>query len=359
MLRVRKAGQKELYYEVLRMIAICCVIFNHTGNDGFFLFSVTDQPISYIISMFAAIFCKVGVPIFFMISGALLIPKQEDLKTLCKKRILKIIFVIIFFSFILYIRQYIHHPEYGFGLFYFAKLIYSQAFVTPYWFLYSYLGLLIMLPFIRRMALNMSREEYIYLFILGLLFNCFIPIFDYFLEVQIYLKLFICGNVVFYPLLGYGMEHIMEDSQYSKKGCQCVLVLMLISTVFTGMMIYVEYIRDGVYTENYITLFVPVLTIGLFYCIRYWIKNRKNHNLILKRIVLCIGDCTFGIYLLEEILRTDLDGIFELLCPPIPSLIVCVIYILTVMVIGTIIVWIFKKITDFILYRIKIRWMKG
>lgn len=58
------AKEKTLYYEVLRIVAICCVIFNHTGDNAFFLFTVTDSPIEYILSMLFAILCKVGVPIF-------------------------------------------------------------------------------------------------------------------------------------------------------------------------------------------------------------------------------------------------------------------------------------------------------
>lgn len=340
-----KNSTKDLYYEILRIIAICCVIFNHTGNNGFFLFTVSDSPIEYALSLLLAILCKMGVPIFFMISGALLIPKEEDLKTLFTKRILRIVIVIVLFSFLLYVRQYIQHPEYGFGLFYFAKLIYSQEFVTPYWFLYSYLTILLLLPFIRRMARNMTREEYMYLLVLGVSFRCLIPIFDYFLGAGIHLNPFICESGILFFLLGYGMEHVLEEDEYNKKGCAVLGAAALLSVMISGAMVYLEYKRGGVYTENYITLFVPILTVMLYYYVRYWCKrhiaafSEKGKNLILY-----VGSCTFGIYLLEEILRTDMDGMFAYLCPPIPPLLVCLIYILAVMVVGTVVVLILKRI---------------
>lgn len=343
--KIKEKVQKNIFYEIMRIIAICCVIFNHTGDQGFSLFMVTDNPIEYVLSMLFAILCKVGVPIFFMISGALLIPKDEDLKTLFTKRVLRIAVVIVFFSLVLYIRQYLLHPEYGFGLFFFAKTIYAKEFVTPYWFLYSYIAILLLLPFVRRMAQNMTKTEYIYLVVLGFLFCCVRPVFDYFLGAELNLKLFICEWNILFFLLGYGMEYVLKERDYCIKGCILVQVVAMISVVVSGVLIYCEYKKVGIYTENYISTFVMVQAVALFYSMKCWVK--KIDPIIpmrVKKMILCTGSCTFGIYLLEEILRTDLDGIFEILCPTTASLIVCAIYIVMIMVIGTFVVWILKHV---------------
>lgn len=337
--------KKILYYELLRIIAICCIIFNHTGDNAFFLFSVTDSPIEYVLSMMLAILCKVGVPIFFMISGALLIPKEEDLKTLITKRILRIAIVIVLFSFVLYVRQYIYHPEYGFGLFFFFKTIYSSEFVIPYWFLYSYMALLIVLPFIRKMAQNMSKTEYMYLVVLGVIFNCLCPIFDYFLGANIHIGLFISSSNILFSLLGYGMEHVLEESDYTKHGNLFMGMITFASVMISGLLIYVEYKCSGAYSERFVGIFVLVQTLALFYCVKYQsIKCIRSCPRWLQKCILGVGGCTFGIYLLEEILRTDLDGMFQYLCPPVPLLLVCIVYILAVMGIGTLVVLILKHV---------------
>ena len=91
---------KILYIEILRIIAAFFVIYNHTGNDGFFLFSICDVgSIQFWIYMAISIFCKFAVPVFFMISGALLLArKDESLKDLYCKRIFKIVIILFAFS---------------------------------------------------------------------------------------------------------------------------------------------------------------------------------------------------------------------------------------------------------------------
>lgn len=92
--------QKKLYIEILRIIAIAFVIFNHTGKNGFQLYSITDNEIMYVIYLTMAVICKIAVPIFFMVSGALLLNKEESIKDLYKRRVSRIVLVILIASFI-------------------------------------------------------------------------------------------------------------------------------------------------------------------------------------------------------------------------------------------------------------------
>lgn len=94
-------NNRKIYMDVLRIVAAFFVIFNHTGDKGFFLFSVTDNPFEYWLYLFLSILCKIAVPLFFMISGALLLSKNEPLYKLYYKRVLKYIVIILVFSFFL------------------------------------------------------------------------------------------------------------------------------------------------------------------------------------------------------------------------------------------------------------------
>ena len=70
---------RKSYLDVLRNIAIFMVLFNHTGSKGFAIFTtVAPQSVSYWIYLFGAIFIKIAVPIFFMISGALLLERENE-----------------------------------------------------------------------------------------------------------------------------------------------------------------------------------------------------------------------------------------------------------------------------------------
>lgn len=81
---------KKIHLEILRLIAIYFVIFNHTGVNAYQAYA-TKEPGSllYNIYLIMAIVCKIAVPLFFMISGATLLGKTESIKDLYFKRIFK------------------------------------------------------------------------------------------------------------------------------------------------------------------------------------------------------------------------------------------------------------------------------
>ena len=101
-----KNRQKKLYIEFIRICACFCVIFTHTMERGYFLFaSYPENSVQYWLYMMFSVFCKAAVPMFFAISGALLISKEESLKDLYKNRVLKMVFILVFFSFLYYLRS--------------------------------------------------------------------------------------------------------------------------------------------------------------------------------------------------------------------------------------------------------------
>lgn len=76
-----KEKEYLLHIEAIRILAIFFVIFNHTAERGFFLFAMyPNTDIQYWIYMGISVFCKFSVPMFLMISGALLADKEESLK---------------------------------------------------------------------------------------------------------------------------------------------------------------------------------------------------------------------------------------------------------------------------------------
>ena len=74
--KVNCKPKRKIYLDFLRIIAIFMVLFNHTGTSGFVLFTVTQRSALYPFYLFNAILIKIAVPLFFMISGVLLLGKN-------------------------------------------------------------------------------------------------------------------------------------------------------------------------------------------------------------------------------------------------------------------------------------------
>ena len=157
--------EKRLDYELMRILAIFLVVFNHTDNRGFFLYQVPGcSAVNAALSLLLATICKTGVPLFFMVSGGLLLHRQESLKKLFCKRIVRMALVLVLFSSVLY-GFWIH---WGFvpnpGVKDFVRRILTEGISIPYWYLYTYLGVLFLLPLLRPMAQNLSDQGYMWLF---------------------------------------------------------------------------------------------------------------------------------------------------------------------------------------------------
>ena len=127
---------------MLRILAAFFVIVNHT-NSSIFL-STEPSPVWFAsISYFFT--SKIAVPVFVMIMGALLLDKEDNLKKYLS-RILRIVAATAIFTVIMHLVS-------GGGLS--AKAIINQVLAsshTPYWYLYMYIGLLIILPVMQKMA---------------------------------------------------------------------------------------------------------------------------------------------------------------------------------------------------------------
>ena len=90
---------KKAYIEALRIIACFFVIYNHT--DGFHLYLSGNADIRTVIEYCVSALTKMSVPIFFMISGSLLLAQDKSKK----RRIIEILIIIFISNLMVYIKN--------------------------------------------------------------------------------------------------------------------------------------------------------------------------------------------------------------------------------------------------------------
>lgn len=183
------------------------VIFNHTGKNGFFLFSMyTPKTVHFWIYLFGAVFCKFAVPLFLAISGALLLGRPEEaIWVVWKKRIKRIFAVLLIFSFFYYVRQ-INLESRPFEFFEFICQVYKGNLMVPFWYLYAFLAFLISLPLLRVFVQKLELKHYYYIIGLALFFDGILPIIEYLIwhgasSLNGNMRVgWILSNIVLYPL---------------------------------------------------------------------------------------------------------------------------------------------------------------
>ena len=338
--------KKRISLEIIRIIAICMVIFNHTGENGFEMFRTAyGTPLWYFVILLDIV-SKAGVPLFFMISGALLLDKEETLKELFVKRILRYGVIILLFSFIYYVRLYIHHPEYGFSMKYFFTYIYSTPFIIPYWFLYSYLSFLLILPVLRAVVKSLKENEY--LWILGFSVVLWMsPVWEKVFSLEpINISNGLNATFVIFPVLGYGISNVISEKYFDFKSRVTFIVAFILGWLCSIYMNIIEFKESGELSGTNIDRFAWIPAIGVFYFIIYYFDKRTvKIPELMKYVISIVSGGVFCTYLFEDMLRSDIFlYLFDLVSGNTTKLLMCIPYTLCIIICGVIMSELFNRI---------------
>ena len=333
---------RKTFLDLLRIIACFFVIVNHT-NSGIFL-STTPQNLVWFVSLTYFFVSKIAVPIFFMISGYLLLNKIDSYKK-CLQRIIRIVTVLIGCGFIyaIYHNYYINpNPSFISAIKQFLT-VYIASPSNALWYLYTYLGILFMLPFLQKMVSLMTKRDYHIFFAISGLFFSILPILTH------YCHLITVDANFQLPLFGEYICMLFIGQYFSKFGIKktrrgfCVACVLFVTMVaFNVIATYFEYQKSS---SNYLffddcTFFPIVLqSVCVFYLISFVKAPEK-----LAKIISYIGSCTFGIYLLSDMSIGLLKPIYVMASSYMHRFFALIIFEMCIFIIGLIVVALLKKI---------------
>lgn len=341
---------KKTYLEIMRILAIFFVVFNHTSIRGYKMGLVAENSIQHFIYLIITMITKFNVPIFFMISGALLIGKDETLKDIMKKRVFRFIIVIIIANIIVYLDTLIKNYQINEMNFFnclkgcFAGMHYS------YWFLYAYLSALLMLPFIRIIGQEINKELFIYLLLIHFIFSSLVPLinvvfdgkFNISFNESLYLPIMLEKNM-FYMLIGYYLEHKCNDRIYKKRYVCIIFILSIIGIAIEVIVTHIQGEKYG-FSEAYVQMFDYLIAIFIYVFIKYVCINNKIFDGAIGRLICIVGNCTFGMYLFDPLFQKYQYKIIFYLYQFVPMIVASFGYCLISMTCCGILTWGLKKI---------------
>lgn len=340
-------NERKVYLDILRILAIFLVLFTHTGEKGSKLYTIVNNNFLRVVYLYLDCFRTINNLLLFMISGALLLGKDESIKVVLKKRILRFVIILITFTYIQSLFQCI--CEHSFSDFNFSR-VFIQLLENPirntYWYIYSYISFLIVLPILRKIAIELNYKMFIYMMILSIVSQDIFRIISCLLNIDaINITLFINQLNVLYPLLGFYMDVYYEELsakyKYSIYWMLFITLLGLSSAVWFSLKTYNEI---GIWSEKYITLFCTSTATTVFCVVRKITQFLQQRNMIKKvTTIKNISGAMFGIYLMENILECITISVYKSLNSIMPSIFACIIYLIVTMVIGTIIINLLKK----------------
>lgn len=290
--------EKIVYLELLRTIACFLVIVNHTIS-GVFL-PRTPQTGTWWAAIISFFISKTAVPLFLMISGALLLGKVEK-KEKHIKRIRRIILDIVIFSFVFYVYGSIKTGT-AIDITEFFKRVGWQHFTNAYWYLYLYVGILVMMPLFQRLSANMNRRMYCYLILISVVFLGGMPLVTHYLPGvsvhQLFPETFISvyAGIVF---LGYFLAHEVEIKHSYALISVLVFIGMICLQAYGTYLEYQHYPEDYLFYDNRTFITNVLAAAALFYLARWFASVAEWKGFW--RCVTILGGCSFGIYLLSDI----------------------------------------------------------
>lgn len=317
---------KKVYLEAIRIIAILFVIFNHT--DGFIYYTVTDNRLTWLYSIVLAVICRTAVPLFFMVSGALILAKEESLKTLFCKRVLRMVLVLTVVSVLYYLFDIARGRIPEAGISDFAGRILNNGIRDSFWFLYVYLIFLLSVPFLRKLAPGMSGTLIIYLICLK--------------GISVWFDIEITCDYIYYGLMGYYLTHQGETAIRKIKGTTLWISAGILTALGVGIM-QLMYRKTGSYEPLNLDVLIFLLTPVVWLLCRH-VTERLPEESRLSALIPGLGSCVFGIYLFDNFVRWQFLPVYLYLSDKTIGVLANSIYVVLVFVTGGIYTWILKRI---------------
>ena len=333
---------RKCFLELLRVIACFLVVVNHT-NSTIFL-NTTPKGITWFVSLTYFFVSKIAVPVFFMISGYLLLNKKDTIRK-SLQRILRMAAALIACSFI-YAVYNTCRTNPNPSVLTIIKVTLSAYYrppTTTLWFLYAYLGVLFMLPFLQKMTSLMTKRDYHIFFLVSV--GCFsvLPILNHYfprIRLSSYFQLPLFSGYIYTLLIGQYFSRFEIKKTKRRLLVACVLFALMVA--FNVIATYFEYTKSAaeyLFFDNTVYLPIMVQSVCVFYIATFVRFSEK-----IEKVITYLGSCTFGIFLLSDVSISLLKPLYLTAWRYMHPIFAAVIFEVTVFAIGVAVVSILKRI---------------
>ncbi|MEA4999685.1 MAG: acyltransferase family protein [Candidatus Limiplasma sp.] len=304
------ADKRHAYLDFLRILAALLVIVNHTNSLVFK--ALTPANATWWLSIAWYYISKIAVPLFVMVSGACLLPKRDSYQR-ALGRFVRVLLTLVLFSYLYYLIRLMNQ---GFSWALAADIpqfllsIWRGRITDSFWYLYFYLGMMVMLPILQRLASAMQKQDVRYLLLVTFAVGALWPLLTHYLPIlalpeytaipmfSVFIGLFFAGHYV----------HAMATPP-SRTVCMLALLGSLAASVW---LTYVEVgrVADGAKywfmdERTQPSIFIVVSSIVTMLWAKAGFAKRSQRSESSGRRWATLGGCAFGIYLLQDLLIAE------------------------------------------------------
>ncbi|MBE6070885.1 MAG: hypothetical protein E7208_02885 [Clostridium butyricum] len=300
---INKDKNRDLNIDIMRVICSIFIVIIHIIDFYFLSYNQVGNSFWQFINIFESSI-RFAVPIFFMISGALLIKNfNESIKNFYKKRLFKLVVPYILISIAYSIGNQIIKTN-TVSVNSIVKNIISFDAHYHLWFFEPLIILYLITPLIRKLILFLEKNNkniiiniYLVLWIvLGIIIPTVVNIYNhtsfrYGIQILNYLGYFI---------LGYAIRNYYKKLFYNREKLLILMYSISMIITFFGNCFYLNS-ETGIYNNYFIVPSTLNIYIEAFSVFMYFNIKEVKLNMFKQNIVNMIGECSLYIYLLHPI----------------------------------------------------------
>ena len=305
---MNKTKNRIFYYDLLRVIAIFSVIVCHATAMNPFVSLGGPKFISFPLDVFS----YVGVPLFFMLSGALLLNKNYSLKTFFNKRFSRIVYPFIFWICIFAILGIF---GFNFPVEKIISLVKGDGFT---WFIWALIGLYLFIPIINSFIKENNFNLILY-FLIFWLITIILNTIGKFPFHHIDLTYF--SGYLGFLIMGYYLSN--KNFNISNRNLMIISLIVFLVT----FIIHSELKLLGIkflMSSGYLNIFPVIESSSIFIFIKYFSAlycSKIDENKISYKTIYSISICSYAMYFIH-IMVIDVLTKFNLIKMPDYSFII-------------------------------------
>lgn len=295
-----------IWIHCLRACAMLMVVLLHSAAPTLYRFKGPSDTY-WMIGNFYDSFVRVCVPLFFMISGFLLLNKTESTSNFINKRLKKIIIPTLFWT-LIYLTWKILYEKQKLDL---GHSLFSALISPSYyhlWFVYATIGLYLAVPILRKFVTNTTNSNIVYFLSIWFFCAAILPLIEKTLGTKAKYDLGIFTGYAGYLILGLFLGRFTYKSSHA---------IISVATIIAGLLItafgtYFLTLEKGSFVDKFYGYLSPAIILSAaawFVLFKYIFQDKGfSINTHIEKSITSLSSLSFGIYLVHALYLTALKS---------------------------------------------------
>jgi len=284
------------WIDLVRVVAVFQVVLVHMSYVIFYKEPVLSA--NWVAANFYDSFSRMGVPLFFMVSGYLLLGKNEPVIDFFRKRFVKVGIPALFWSVAYLIWSVEAYRDGSMTLFRIMlsmlKTMYLGNVEIHLWFVYILIGIYLATPILRVFVSAASRQDLTYFIILWFVATPLLEVADRLLGFPTALAIPVVAGYVGYFIMGYWLA----DVNLSVRGKYLSMLGIIVAVIVTFVGTYLLSANAGPIDSYFYSYFSPP-TVLASVCGYLLLKDLGRNMGCAREFVRVVSACSFGIFLIH------------------------------------------------------------